>query len=86
MLIGIVKKNAIMMIDFALEAQRTAQRAAPTDAIYEACLRALPPDHDDHDGGADGHSADRAGPGRGLRSPPPAWAWRSSADSSCRSC
>ena len=37
MLIGIVKKNAIMMIDFALEAQRT-RHAAPADAIYEACL------------------------------------------------
>jgi len=36
MLIGIVKKNAIMMIDFALEAQRT-QNLAPADAIYEAC-------------------------------------------------
>ena len=37
MLIGIVKKNAIMMIDFALEAQRT-QGMPPADAIYEACL------------------------------------------------
>ena len=37
MLIGIVKKNAIMMIDFALEAQRT-QNLQPADAIYEACL------------------------------------------------
>jgi HAE1 family hydrophobic/amphiphilic exporter-1 len=37
MLIGIVKKNAIMMIDFALEAQRK-ERKAPADAIYEACL------------------------------------------------
>jgi HAE1 family hydrophobic/amphiphilic exporter-1 len=37
MLIGIVKKNAIMMIDFALEAQRTEGKA-PADAIYEACL------------------------------------------------
>ena len=37
MLIGIVKKNAIMMIDFALEAQRV-QRLLPADAIYEACL------------------------------------------------
>ncbi len=36
MLIGIVKKNAIMMIDFALEAQRV-QNLAPADAIYEAC-------------------------------------------------
>ena len=37
MLIGIVKKNAIMMIDFALEAQRTENKA-PADAIFEACL------------------------------------------------
>jgi HAE1 family hydrophobic/amphiphilic exporter-1 len=37
MLIGIVKKNAIMMIDFALDAQRQHGRA-PADAIYEACL------------------------------------------------
>ncbi len=37
MLIGIVKKNAIMMIDFALEAQRKEGKA-PADAIYEACL------------------------------------------------
>ncbi|MGH8686349.1 MAG: efflux RND transporter permease subunit [Burkholderiales bacterium] len=37
MLIGIVKKNAIMMIDFAIEAQRHGGRA-PHDAIREACL------------------------------------------------
>jgi HAE1 family hydrophobic/amphiphilic exporter-1 len=37
MLIGIVKKNAIMMIDFALEAQRN-HNMAPSDAIFEACL------------------------------------------------
>jgi len=37
MLIGIVKKNAIMMIDFALEAQRN-QGKNPFDAIYEGCL------------------------------------------------
>jgi HAE1 family hydrophobic/amphiphilic exporter-1 len=37
MLIGIVKKNAIMMIDFALEAQRL-HGAAPAEAIHEACL------------------------------------------------
>ena len=37
LLIGIVKKNAIMMIDFALEAERTAGKA-PETAIYEACL------------------------------------------------
>jgi multidrug efflux pump len=37
LLIGIVKKNAIMMIDFALEAERE-QGKSPLDAIYEACL------------------------------------------------
>ncbi len=36
LLIGIVKKNAIMMIDFALDAQRT-QGMQPVDAIREAC-------------------------------------------------
>jgi multidrug efflux pump len=36
LLMGIVKKNAIMMIDFALEAERT-QGMAPFDAIREAC-------------------------------------------------
>jgi multidrug efflux pump len=37
LLIGIVKKNAIMMIDFALEAERNRGLSA-VDAIYEACL------------------------------------------------
>jgi HAE1 family hydrophobic/amphiphilic exporter-1 len=37
MLIGIVKKNAIMMIDFALDAQRN-QGMAPAQAIREACI------------------------------------------------
>jgi multidrug efflux pump len=37
LLIGIVKKNAIMMIDFALEAERKDGKP-PLDAIYEACL------------------------------------------------
>ena len=37
LLIGIVKKNAIMMIDFALEAERD-QGLTPTEAIYQACL------------------------------------------------
>ena len=37
LLIGIVKKNAIMMIDFALDAERT-RGASPHDAIFEACL------------------------------------------------
>jgi multidrug efflux pump len=37
LLIGIVKKNAIMMIDFALDAERN-EGLAPRDAIYQACL------------------------------------------------
>ncbi|HSF02424.1 MAG TPA: efflux RND transporter permease subunit, partial [Solirubrobacterales bacterium] len=36
MLVGIVKKNAIMMIDFAIEAERGG--AAPAEAIYQGCL------------------------------------------------
>ncbi len=37
MLVGIVKKNAIMMIDFALEAQRKEGKS-PLDAIHQGCL------------------------------------------------
>jgi multidrug efflux pump len=37
LLVGIVKKNAIMMIDFALDAER-GRDLSPADAIYEACL------------------------------------------------
>lgn len=42
LLIGIVKKNAIMMIDFALEAERS-QGLAPREAIRQACLLRLRP-------------------------------------------
>jgi multidrug efflux pump len=42
LLIGIVKKNAIMMIDFAIETQRT-NGTSPRDAIYEACLKRFRP-------------------------------------------
>ena len=37
MLVGLVKKNGIMMIDFALDAQRKEHKS-PRDAIYDACL------------------------------------------------
>ena len=37
LLIGIVKKNAILMIDFAIEAERTEGKT-PREAIYQACL------------------------------------------------
>ncbi|HYV42754.1 MAG TPA: efflux RND transporter permease subunit, partial [Thermoanaerobaculia bacterium] len=36
MLVGLVKKNGIMMVDFAIEAQRGGK--SPSDAIFEACL------------------------------------------------
>jgi HAE1 family hydrophobic/amphiphilic exporter-1 len=42
MLVGIVKKNAIMMIDFAIEAQRRENKA-PDDAILQACLTRFRP-------------------------------------------
>jgi HAE1 family hydrophobic/amphiphilic exporter-1 len=37
LLVGLVKKNGIIMIDFALEAQRV-ERKSPRDAIFEACV------------------------------------------------
>jgi multidrug efflux pump len=42
LLIGIVKKNAIMMIDFALDAERNEGKS-PREAIYQACLLRLRP-------------------------------------------
>ena len=42
LLIGIVKKNAILMIDFALEAERTVG-LSPREAIFEACLMRFRP-------------------------------------------
>jgi multidrug efflux pump len=42
LLIGIVKKNAIMMVDFALEAERD-QNVTPADAIYQACIARFRP-------------------------------------------
>src|SRR6267154_6380096 len=41
LLIGLVKKNAIMMIDFALETERAGKDAA--ESIYEACIRRFRP-------------------------------------------
>ncbi|MBM7045383.1 efflux RND transporter permease subunit [Rhizobium lusitanum] len=43
MLIGIVKKNAIMMIDVALETLRSGSGVSPADAIHEACVRRFRP-------------------------------------------
>ena len=57
MLIGIVKKNAIMMIDFALEAERE-RREEPAGRHLRRGDRPFPADHDDHHGGPDGNPAD----------------------------
>jgi HAE1 family hydrophobic/amphiphilic exporter-1 len=42
MLVGIVKKNAIMMIDFAIEARRGGDKS-PAEAIYQACITRFRP-------------------------------------------
>ena len=56
LLIGIVKKNAIMMIDFALEAERKEGKP-PEEAILSGLSAALPSHHDDHHGRAARRSA-----------------------------
>ena len=71
MLIGIVKKNAIMQIDFALEAERKEGKS-PRDAIYRRLPDPLPADHDDDHGGAARRPADRAGLRRRRRGAPAA--------------
>ena len=78
LLIGIVKKNAIMMIDFALDAERSeGMSAARGDPPGGAA--ALPADPDDHAGGPVRRPAADAGLGRGLRAAPAARHLRSSA-------
>ena len=71
LLIGIVKKNAIMMIDFALEAERVEGKS-PREAIHQACSAALPPDPDDDHGGAVRRAAADARHGHRLGAAPPA--------------
>jgi hypothetical protein len=71
MLIGIVKKNAIMMIDFALDAQRN-QGMSPAAGDPRGLHPALPSDPDDDAGRADGRAADRPRPGRRRRAAPAA--------------
>ena len=58
MLIGIVKKNAIMMIDFAIATERSSHKSAAESIIEAASIR-FRPDHDDHGGGDHGQLADR---------------------------
>ena len=70
LLIGIVKKNGIMMVDFAITAERR-DGMSPQEAIRQACLLRFRPDPDDDDGGdADRPAADAGhGPGSELRQP-----------------
>ena len=65
LLIGIVKKNAIMMIDFALDAERNEGKA-PRGGDLPGVPAALPADHDDDDGGAARRRAAGARQRRGL--------------------
>jgi hypothetical protein len=65
LLMGIVKKNAIMMVDFAIEAERT--RGVPRGRDPRGVPAAFPPDHDDDDGGAVGSIAADPGARRGIR-------------------
>ena len=77
LLIGIVKKNAIMMIDFALDARAHARpESARGDLRGRAA--ALPPDHDDDDGG----DARRAAARRSAAATAPSCASRSGSRSS----
>ena len=63
LLIGIVKKNAIMMIDFAIAAERN-EGLTPEAGDLQGLRAALPAHHHDHHGGAAGRPAARAGPWR----------------------
>ena len=67
MLIGIVKKNAIMQIDFALEAERKEGKS-PARSDLRRLPDPLPAHHDDHHGGAARRPAHRARLWRGRRS------------------
>ena len=71
LLIGIVKKNAIMMIDFALDAERN-EGMAPRDAIFQACLLRFRPIMMTTMAAHPRRAAADDRLGRGLRAAPPA--------------
>ena len=71
LLIGIVKKNAIMMIDFALDAERE-RRQEPARGDFPGVPAALPADPDDDHGGAARGAAADARHRRRLRAAPSA--------------
>ena len=72
LLIGIVKKNAIMMIDFALDAERN-QGDGPGGRDPPGGGAALPADPDDHDGSDFRRAAADARLGLGIGAQKPAW-------------
>ena len=78
LLIGLVKKNAILMIDFALAAERLEGKNS-RDSIFEACHAAFPPHPDDHHGGHAGRHAAGVGQRARARSCGARWASPSSA-------
>ncbi len=71
LLIGIVKKNGIMMVDFAIAAERE-EHLSPEQSIRKAALAAVSPDHDDDDGGLARRRAVDAGHRHRIGNPPAA--------------
>ena len=76
LLIGIVKKNGIMLVDFAIHAER-ARGLGRRGRDLRGLPGALPPDPDDHAGGAAGRPAARPRHGDRRRTAAPARASRS---------
>jgi HAE1 family hydrophobic/amphiphilic exporter-1 len=74
MLIGLVKKNAIMQIDFALEAERKEGKT-PVEAIYEGCLIRFRPIMMTTMAALLGSCPFRSGTARGKRGGPWGWRW-----------
>ena len=85
MLVGLVKKNGIMMVDFAAVAEREHGKT-PLEAIHEACLVRFRPIMMTTMCALVGTLPIAFGCGRGRRIAPPARAWRWSAGCWCRSC
>ena len=71
LLIGIVKKNGIMMVDFAISAERD-EHLSPEQSIRKAAAAAVSPDHDDDDGGDARRRAADAGHRHRIGNPPAA--------------
>jgi hypothetical protein len=72
LLIGIVQKNGIMLVDFAVVAERE-RTLPPVAAIREACLLPVPADPDDDGGGTARRPANGVQPRHRLRATSAAW-------------